>query len=290
MRARAIDRLVGPAQLCLNRHISANIGETMRKPAAPRAASTPPRFAQERQQEIAQALRANGRVEVAALAAHYDVSEDTIRRDLRLLADHGLVQKTHGGAVALHTTVIPAAERAGVRATIKRAIARAAAAHVQPHQTLFIDGGTTTLALAQLLRAAGAPRPLTIVTTALDVANALLDDRQVKLVLAGGAWVPESRIFEGPQAVATLHAHRADIVFLGACALHRRVGLTSQEAGDMALKRAMIDGAAQRIVLTDASKLDTVAPHAVCALAEIDRVICDAAPSWLRKQVTTEVV
>ena len=54
------------------------------------------------------------------------------------------------------------------------------------------------------------------------------------------AWMPDSRIFEGPQALATLHAHRADIAFLGACALHRRVGLTANEAGDMALKRAMI--------------------------------------------------
>ena len=258
-------------------------------PAAPPATKVPPRFAQERQREIAQALRESGRVEVAALAAHYKVSEDTIRRDLRLLAAHGLVQKTHGGAVALHTTALPAAERAGVRAGAKRAISRAAAAHVRAHQTLLIDGGTTTLALAQLLRGPDAPRPLTVVTTSLDVANALLDDRQVKLILAGGTWMPESRIFEGPQAVATLHAHRADIAFLGACALHRRVGLTSNEAGDAALKRAMIDGSAQRFVLTDASKLDEVAPHAVCALAEVDRVICEAAPAWLRKQVTIEV-
>lgn len=257
---------------------------------ADRRTRAAPRFAEERQREIAQALRESGRVEVAALATHYDVSEDTIRRDLRLLAAHGLVQKTHGGAVALHATVIPAAERAGVRAQAKRAIAQAGAAHVRPHQTLFIDGGTTTLALAQLLRAAGAPRPLTVVTTALDVATALLDDRQVRLVLAGGAWMPESRIFEGPQALATLRAYRADIAFLGACALHRRMGLTANEAGDMALKRAMIDGAAQRIVLTDASKLDAVAPHAVCALSEVDRVICDAAPAWLRKQVTVEVI
>ena len=264
----------------------------MTRSPAPRAARTSqsPRFAQERQREIAQTLRESGRVEVAALAAHYDVSEDTIRRDLRLLASHGLVQKTHGGAVALHATVIPAAERAGVRAQAKRAIAHAAAAHVRPHQTLFIDGGTTTLALAQELHAAGAPRPLTVVTTSLDVATALLDDRQVRLVLAGGAWLPESRIFEGPQAVATLRAHRADLAFLGACALHRRMGITANEAGDMALKRAMIDGAAQRFVLVDASKLDAVAPHAVCALAEVDRVICDVAPAWLRKQVTVEVV
>jgi DeoR family transcriptional regulator, glycerol-3-phosphate regulon repressor len=262
----------------------------MVKPAAVPGQKTVPRFAQERQKEIAQSLRESGRVEVSALAVHYDVSEDTIRRDLRLLAAHGLVQKTHGGAVALHTSVLPAAERAGVRVTAKRAIARAAAAHVRPHQTLFIDGGTTTLALAQLLRASGTPRPLTVVTTALDVATTLLDDAQIRLVLAGGAWMPQARIFEGPQALATLRSHRADIAFLGACAVHRRVGITADEAGDMALKRAMIDGAAQRFVLVDASKLDAVEPHAVCALAEIDRVVCDAAPAWLRKQVMVEVV
>jgi len=262
----------------------------MTEPTAARATPAPPRFAQERQQEIAQALRDNGRVEVAGLATHYAVSEDTIRRDLRLLAAHGLVQKTHGGAVALHATVIPVTERAGVRVQVKRAIAEAAAAHVRPHHTLFVDAGTTTLALAQLLRAPGAPRPLTVITTALDVATALIDERQVRLVLAGGMWMSEARIFEGPQALATLRDHRADIAFLGACALHRRAGLTASYAGDMALKRAMIDGAAQRIVLVDSSKLDTIAPHAVCALAEIDRVICDTAPAWLRKQVVVEGV
>jgi len=256
----------------------------------PRPADSTPRFAQERQQEIARSLRENGRVEVAALAAHYKVSEDTVRRDLRLLAAQGLVQKTHGGAVALQTRLLPAAERTTVRTTAKRAIARAAAAHVQPHQTLFVDAGSTTLALAQLLRIAGAPRPLTIVTTSLDVVNALLDDPQVRLVLAGGAWMPQTRSFEGPQALETLHAYRADVAFLGACALHRRVGLTASDAGDMALKRAMLDGAAKRIVLVDASKLDAVEPHAVCALGDVDRVITDAAPAWLRKQVTVEVI
>ncbi|HJW12509.1 MAG TPA: DeoR family transcriptional regulator, partial [Albitalea sp.] len=99
----------------------------------------PPRFAQERQQQIAQALRDSGRVEVAVLATRYKVSEDTIRRDLRLLAAQGLVQKTHGGAVALRSTLLPAAERSGLLAGAKRAIARAAATHVLPHQTLFID-------------------------------------------------------------------------------------------------------------------------------------------------------
>jgi DeoR family glycerol-3-phosphate regulon repressor len=247
-----------------------------------------PRFAQERQQQIAQALRDRGRVEVAALARRYAVSQDTIRRDLRLLAARGLVQKTHGGAVALQPHALPAADRAGVLAGAKRAIAAAAAAHVRAHQTIFVDGGSTTLALAQALRGADAPRPLVVVTPSFDAAAALLDDPRIRLVLAGGAWHPGARIFVGAQALATLRAHRADLAFLGACALHPRVGLTASDAGDAELKRAMIDGAAQRIVLTDASKLDTVAPHAVCGLDAVDRVICDAAPAWLRRQVKVE--
>lgn len=240
-----------------------------------------PRFAQERQSRIAATLRENGRVEVATLAAEYGLSEDTIRRDLRLLASRGLVQKTHGGAVSLQLSALPVTQRMDVRALPKREIARAAAARVQPHQTLFIDGGSTTLALAQLLAAPDAPRPLTIITTAFDVAALFTDDPRVQLVLAGGTWTPESREFLGDQALATIRAHRADWAFLGACAIHQRAGLTSAFAGDAQVKRAMIESAASCAVLTDSSKHDTVAPYAVADLREIDLVISDAVPAWL---------
>jgi len=262
-----------------------------RRPAAPPPAPpAPPRFAAERQQLIAAALRAHGRVEVAALAADYGVSEDTVRRDLHALAALGLAQKTHGGAVALRSAVLPSAQRATLSSGPKRAIAAAGARHVQPNDTLFVDGGTTTLALVEALKTADAPRPLTIVTHALDVALAVADEPQIRLVLAGGQWLPQARIFVGESALATLRAHRADIAFLGACALHRRAGLTAQEPQEAPLKRAMVDGAAQRILLTDASKLDSIAPAAVARLDELDRVISDAAPDWLRSAVAVEAV
>jgi DeoR/GlpR family transcriptional regulator of sugar metabolism len=257
---------------------------------APDPPIAPPRFAAERQQRIAQALREHGRVEVNRLAADYRVSEDTVRRDLRALAARGLVQKTHGGAVALHTSVLPTLQRASVLSRAKRAIAVAAARHVQPNDTLFIDGGTTTLALVDALKGAQAPRPLTIITHALDVALAVADEAQIRLVLAGGEWLSAPRIFVGEVALATLRAHRADIAFLGACALHRRAGLTAQEPQEAPLKRAMVDGAARRILLADASKLDSVAPSAVAALGELDLVISDTAPDWLPAAVALESV
>ena len=193
----------------------------------------PPRFAAERQQRIAQALREFGRVEVAQLAAEYAVSEDTVRR---------------------------------------------------------IDGGTTTLALVQQLKAADSPRPLTVITHSLDVALAVSDEPQIRLVLAGGDWLPAPRIFVGEAALATVRAHRADIAFLGACALHPRAGLTAHDAQEAAIKRAMVEGAARRIVLTDATKLDVVAPSAVASLQELDLVVSDAQPAWLRAAVKVERV
>jgi DeoR/GlpR family transcriptional regulator of sugar metabolism len=261
----------------------------MRLPASSLSAETP-RFVAERQQRIAETLREQGRVEVARLAAEYGVSEDTVRRDLRQLAARGLVQKTHGGAVALHATLLPTAQRAGVLAGAKRAIARAAAKLVEANQTLFVDGGTTTLALVNELKVAGAPRPLTVITHALDVALAVADEPRIRLVMAGGAWLAAPRIFVGEAALATLRAHRADIALLGACALHPRAGLTAHDPQEAAIKRAMVDGAVRRVLLTDATKLDVVAPCAVARLDELDRVISDAAPPWLSGAVAVERV
>lgn len=252
----------------------------MKKAAGINSSGAPSHFAKERQQQIAEALKQQGRVVVATLAVEYGVSEDSIRRDLRILAARGLIQRAHGGAVALNPTMMSAANRDGVFVGTKQAIAAAALRHIRPDQTLFLDSGTTVLALARLIRAGAAPRPLTVVTASFDTAGALIDDPQIRLVLAGGALLRESRSFEGDTALATVASYRADLAFLSACALSPRAGLTAVQSGDAQLKRAMVEGSVRRIVITDQSKLDAVAPHAVCGLDEIDLVICDAAPSW----------
>lgn len=249
-----------------------------------------PRFAQERQSLIAQLLRDRGRVEVSELAPRFGVSEDSIRRDLRLLVAQGMARKTHGGAVALQLAPLAAGARVAVAQGAKQVIGQAALAQVAAHQTLFIDAGSTTLAFAQALRAAEALRPLTVVTASYDVFAALADDPRLQLVLTGGPWDPVTRAFAGPQARAVVASYRADLALLGACAIHPRLGLTAVDAEDAALKRALIDGAAHRVLLSDASKLETVAPHAVCPLSDLDLVVCDAAPPWLMAAVKVQQV
>lgn len=218
------------------------------------------------------------------------MSEDSIRRDIRLLVANGIARKTHGGAVALHLSPLQAKDRGEVAADAKRAIAVAALAHVEPHQTLFIDGGSTTLAFAQALSVAKALRPLTVITAAFDVFATLAAQPDIRLVLAGGRWDPDARMLLGPHCIETLQAYRADLAVLGACAIHPALGLTSTDADDAAAKRALVQCSASRMLLADATKLGTVAPHAVCALAVLDRVICNAEVDWLPASVVLERV
>jgi DeoR/GlpR family transcriptional regulator of sugar metabolism len=249
-----------------------------------------PRFAEERQRAIENQLKASGRVEVAALALAYKVSEDSIRRDLQALAAKGLVQKTHGGAIALQPGALTMGQRLEVQATVKDAIALAAAAHVEPSQSLFIDSGTTALAFARALCAPNAPRPLSVFTASLDVALLMSEQAQVSLHVAGGEWSPNTGALLGASAADEARQWRADWAFIGACALHPRLGLSASDARDAQLKRAMLDGSAQRVLMCDSTKFDMVQAHAIAGLDQIDLVISDAAPPWLQDAVKVEEV
>ena len=238
-------------------------------------------FAKERQAWILAELHRHGRVEVGALAEALEVSEDTVRRDLRSLAAEGHLQKTHGGAVVLDPAHMSRAARADVAAEAKRSIAAAAAPLVQPGQTLMLDAGSTVLALAHALSV----RPLTVVTNCLDVALVFDADPDVTLHLSGGEWNRRSRYLTGPVAVAAVGRYRADWTFLGACALHPEVGATSVDARDAELKVAMAAAALRVVVLADSTKHATVAPHLVCPPEAIDVLVTDAADareSWSR--------
>ncbi|WKN48870.1 DeoR/GlpR family DNA-binding transcription regulator [Nocardioides sp. Arc9.136] len=228
-------------------------------------------FASERQARVLQELHRRGKVEVTGLSALLGVSEDTVRRDLRTLAEAGHLQKTHGGAVALDPARMPFRTRADVAGAAKTAIATVAARLVEPGQTLFLDAGSSVLALAAALEV----RPLQVVTNSLDVAALLEADEQVTLVLAGGRWDPHSRFFAGPTAVATLAAHRADWAFLGACALHPGVGATSVDPLDAEMKQTMAGAALRTVVLADATKHGSVAPHAVLGTDAIDVLVTE---------------
>lgn len=230
-------------------------------------------FAEERRKEILSLLTSERRVEVAALAQRFDVSEDTVRRDLRELATLGYLQKTHGGAVCLDTPRLGWEARVELMPRAKARIGEAAAALVEPGQTIILDAGLTVLEAAHQIRA----RPLTVITNSLDIAAALDAALGVSLVLTGGEWNPALRHLAGAAAIDTLARYRADWAFLGACAVHPQAGITVADSRDAAVKKAMMGAALRTLLLADHSKFDQVAPHFVASLTELQGLVTDQA-------------
>ena len=236
-------------------------------------------FAEERRKAILSLLSREGRVEVPSLTEQFGVSEDTIRRDLRDLAAQGFLQKTHGGAVALDMPSLTWDARSQLLPATKARIGKAAAALVEPSQTLMLDAGLTVLELARHLTV----EPLRVITNSLDIAQVLEARPGITLILTGGEWQRSDRHFAGPQAEKALESYRADWAFLGTCALHSSAGLTVREAADAAMKRARAVSALRSVLLADHAKFGHVATHAVMPLAALYAVVSDATVPGLEK-------
>jgi DeoR/GlpR family transcriptional regulator of sugar metabolism len=231
-------------------------------------------FAKERHQLILQALADAGRVEVLELAARWEVSEDTIRRDLREMAANGLLHKTHGGAVPVAGVHVPMRQRQHLASGPKSGIGRRAAKLVEAGQTIILDAGATTLALAGHLTV----RPLRVVTNALDIATLLSDDADIELVLLGGQWSRHDRHFSGQSALDSMALLRADLAFIGVCALDVQMGVTAHTNADAQLKRCMVAHARRAVLVAEASKWGQVAPYAVGALSAFEQWVTDQTP------------
>jgi DeoR/GlpR family transcriptional regulator of sugar metabolism len=228
----------------------------------------------ERHAAILGQLQSAGRVLAAELSAELGVSPDTIRRDLRELDEAGLLRRVHGGALPRPGHGEPFAERGRRAPAAKASIARRAAACARDGQVIVIDGGTTTLELA---RALSDELRATVVTTSPPIAIALADHPGLEVTVIGGTLRAGGLITVGADAVRSLRAIRADVVFLGVCGLHPEIGVTVPDIEERHVKAAMIEGAAQVIALADADKLGTMMPFVVAPMREVTHLVTDTA-------------
>lgn len=226
----------------------------------------------ERRAEILSRLRSAGRVLAGDLSADLGVSVDTIRRDLRELDEAGALRRVHGGALPRHGPAGPFADRARRSSAAKASIARRAAGCARDGQVIVLDGGTTTLAVA---RALGDDLRATVVTTSPPIAVALADRPGLEVTVVGGTLRRGSLVTVGADAVESLRAVRADLVFLGVCGLHPQIGVTVPDIEERHVKAAMIDGAAEVYALADADKLGTEMPFVVAPLEAVTHLVTD---------------
>lgn len=216
---------------------------------------------------------------VTALAEELQVSEDTIRRDLRDLAADRKLVRVHGGAVPASPTDLPLDQRRQVLSAEKTRLARRAAALLPDAAVVIVDGGTTHAALATAL-----PRDFrcTIVTHSPAIAMSFEFHPRIEVILIGGAIFRHSMVANGPETALAFSRIRADLCLLGVTGVHPGLGLTTGDAAESALKRVMLDSAAETMVLATPDKLGRASPWQIADLARASLLVTlDDRPDWL---------
>jgi DeoR family transcriptional regulator, fructose operon transcriptional repressor len=234
-------------------------------------------YAEERQQAMAHLISRRGRLSVVQLAEQFEVTTETVRRDLSTLDRMGLVRRVHGGAVpAGSLTVIESGigERDQSNTQAKEAIANAAVSLLPPPDSVVvIDAGTTTARFAAAL-----PRDhrLTVITHAVPVATRLAGLPQIELHLLPGKVRPTTHAAVGAETVAALADLRADVAFIATNGLTVGHGLTTPDSDEAASKRAMIACARKTVVLADSSKLGVETAVRFATLDSLDVLVTDS--------------
>ncbi|WP_261164641.1 DeoR/GlpR family DNA-binding transcription regulator [Microbacterium sp. Marseille-Q6965] len=233
-------------------------------------------LAAERRAHLLDILRREGKVLAKDEAARLGLSEDTVRRDLREMAADGLCQRVYGGALPASPAVADYAGRQSVSVEGKRRVARVAAGLIRPGATAILDGGTTALEVVRSL-----PRDLscTIVTHSPTVAAALVDHPSAEVLILGGRLFKHSAVAYGAVAFEAAQRVNADVFLLGVTGIHPDTGLTTGDAEEAAIKRALAARAAETYVLGSSEKVGAASPFPVISLEETVGVITDASDS-----------
>lgn len=248
----------------------------------------------ERQNRILSLLQQKRTAALEDLARELDVSSSTIRRDLAMLEQRGVVQRTHGGAIytgedgsptgsSTHsrlTLSAPLAMRMNDSVAAKQAIASAAASLVQPQMTVLMDGGSTVIYAARQITA----RPIQVVTNSLEIAHIFMDDDLVELLLIGGNLYPRTGVTVGPIATGTLSELHADLLLFSVAGIHDdaayNINLPMAQTEQTMMRQAM-----RSVMLMDSSKFGRKSLIRVCSLTEVDQIITDSGTddSWKQR-------
>jgi DeoR/GlpR family transcriptional regulator of sugar metabolism len=224
----------------------------------------------QRKQLILTRLAAHGQIVAKSLAEELGTSEDTIRRDLRELAQQGKLQRVHGGALPASLATGDVKVRQQVSSLEKQELGRYGARLIQNGQVVMLDGGTTAIELARNL-AAGLRA--TIITHSPSVAVELAAHRHIDIIVLGGRLFRHSMVNVGASVIDAASRFRVDLFFLGATGVHPEAGLSTGDAEEADVKRALLDRAAETIVLASSEKLLSASAFVVAPMRELSLLV-----------------
>lgn len=211
-------------------------------------------FIEERQRKIMNILNTNGSVKVIDLVKEFNTSDDTIRRDLKLLEQQGLLQKTYGGAILPQQTgSYPTfSDRTKIKKEIKNTIASYAIDFIKDNDTLFLTGSTT---VANMLPELAKYKGITVITNSISIANEILITHlNVKLVLIGGVIEMSNGNAVSVDSLLAIKQLKVDKVFISACSISEANGLSMTSIEEAQITKAIMESGRQIIILADSSK------------------------------------
>jgi DeoR family fructose operon transcriptional repressor len=245
-------------------------------------------YAEERQQQIVERARMDGRVEVTWLADDFGVTTETIRRDMTTLERHGLLRRVHGGAIPVERLGFEPglADRDAVMTAEKERIAKAALAELPKGGAVLLDAGTTTSRLAEVLPS---DRELTVVTNSIPIVSTLAHRPQTTVLAIGGKVRGRTMACVEDWALRALSDACVDVAFIGANGVSAERGLSTPDTSEAAVKRAMVASARRVVVVADHTKVGNDCLARFATLGEVDVVISDSGlDADVARQLETE--
>lgn len=226
-----------------------------------------------RHPDILAIAQREGKVTVEALADHFGVTLQTIRRDLAELAEANKLERVHGGAILPSgTTNIEYEERRNLNDAAKQAIARACAAQIPDGSSLFLNIGTSTEAVArQLLR----HRDLMVVTNNMNVANILMDNPDCRIIVTGGSLRRADSGLVGNVTIESIRQFKFDIAVIGCSAMDADGDLLDFDVEEVGVSQTIIGQSRKTFLVADASKLSRSAPARIASMQSLDTVFTD---------------
>nr|WP_121270623.1 DeoR/GlpR family DNA-binding transcription regulator [Pedobacter schmidteae] len=230
----------------------------------------------ERKQLIISHVSKDQKVLLSELSTLLNVSEDTVRRDIRELSDEGLLKAVRGGAI-LHSPIpLHFRDREHYDVSHKQIIAEKALRFIKDGQVVLFDSGTSALVVATHLPK---ERKITAITNSFPVASVLEDHPNAEVIFIGGRLNKTAFSTSGHEVIRTLGGVSPDICFLGICSIDIHNGVTGKDYEDSQVKKMMVEKAKRVIALSTLEKIGTAEPYLICTATAIDTIITDIEPT-----------
>ncbi|EOH94424.1 DeoR/GlpR family DNA-binding transcription regulator [Enterococcus pallens] len=228
----------------------------------------------ERKEYILDSLDTKHSVRINELSQNLKVTRETIRRDLNTLEKEGMIKKVHGGAILDNQTGETDYEKRKIeRWHAKEKIAKLAASYIEEGDSIYLDYGTTTLALAKEICKM---KNITVVTNTIPIINTLLKNDEIDIIIPGGLLRSNESSLFGQFALNNMCEIFVNIGFFGCSGIESKAGVTSHHMGEVQVSKQMVQQSQNVIILADQSKFGTMAFNRTASLEEIDIVITDS--------------